>query len=87
MAGVQVLVKEDGSEAIIDFLTWEHGAKTMELNIHRYLKKPGYPGLISYQFAHRFQVTPETTSDDIRKQKDRWSDLMRQVDPPVHFGK
>jgi hypothetical protein len=87
MAGVQVLVKEDGSEAMIDFLTWETGAEQVELNIHRYLKKPGHPGLISFQFAYRFRVTPETTAEKIRGLKERWAELMRQADPPISFAK
>lgn len=86
-AGVQILVKEDGSEAMIDFLTWAKGADHMELNIHRYLKKPEHPGLISYQFAHRFRKTPEMTAREIRKLKDHWSELMREIDPPIQFGK
>ena len=85
LAGVQVLVKEDGSEAMIDFLTWEAGSPHMELNIHRYLKKPGYPGLISFQFAYRFRHTPDLTAKEIRALKDHWCELMRQVDPVVSF--
>ena len=84
-AGVQILTKEDGSEAMIDFLTWETGAPHMELNIHRYVKKPGHAGLISYQFAYRFRATPEMTGKEIRAIKDHWCELMRQVDPPVEF--
>jgi len=87
LAGVRVLVKEDRTEAIIDFLTWPQDAKYMELNIHRYLKKSEYPGLISYQFAYRFQRTSETTADEIRTIKERWVKLMTQIDPPVQFGK
>jgi len=87
LAGVQVLVKDDGSEAMIDFLTWPQDAGYMELNIHRYLKKSGHPGLISYQFAYRFQATSEMTAAEIRTLKDRWCELMRQIDPPVQFGK
>ena len=87
LAGVQVLVKEDGSEAMIDFLTWASSAEPMELNIHRYVKKPGFPGLISYQFAFRFQRTPDMTAENIRALKENWSEQMRQLDPPVAFGK
>jgi hypothetical protein len=86
LAGVQVLVKEDGSEAMIDFLTWETGADQMEFNVHRYQKKPGYPGLISYQFAYRFRVTPELTAEKVRRLKDHWSEQLRNLDPPVAFG-
>jgi hypothetical protein len=86
-AGVQVLVKEDGSEAMIDFLAWPKDADHMELNIHRYIKHPAYPGLISYQFAYRFRTTPDTTAKDIRELKDRWCELMREINPPVAFGK
>lgn len=87
LAGVQVLVKDDGTEAMIDFLTWPKDARYMELNIHRYLKKPGHAGLISYQFAYRFQTTPDTTAKEIREQKERWCELMREIDPTVAFGK
>ena len=85
-AGVLVLVKEDGSEAMIDFLTWASSAEPMELNIHRYVKKPGFPGLISYQFAFRFQRTPDMTAEKIRALKENWGEQMRQLDPPVAFG-
>jgi hypothetical protein len=85
LAGTQVLVKEDGSEAMIDFLTWEAGAEQMELNLFRYLKKPGYPGLISYQFAFRFRGTPDMTAEKIRGLKANWLEQMRQLDPPVAF--
>lgn len=86
-AGVQVLVKDDGSEAMIDFLTWPKTAEYMELNIHRYLKKPGVPGLVSYQFAYRFKTGPDTTAQEIRATKDRWCQLMREIDPPFSFAK
>lgn len=86
LAGVQVLVKEDGSEAMIDFLTWESGGGPMELNIHRYVKKPGYPGLISYQFAYRFRHTPDMTAEKIRGIKEKWCEEMRLLEPAIAFG-
>lgn len=87
LAGVRVLVKEDGSEAMIDFLTWPKQADHMEFNVHRYLRKPGFPGLVSYQFAYRFRVTPEVTAEKIRANKEKWWEMMLQVEPMVAFEK
>lgn len=87
LAGVRTLVKDDGSEAMIDFLTWEKGADHMEFNVHRYLRKPGFPGLISYQFAYRFRATPEMTAEKVRANKERWCEMMSDMDLRVSFEK
>ncbi len=87
LAGVRTLVKEDGSEAMIDFLTWEQGTDHVEFNVHRYLRKPEFPGLISYQFAYRFRVTPEVTAEKVRANKQRWCEMMSEVQPVVSFEK
>jgi len=87
LAGVRTLVKEDRSEAMIDFLTWEKGADHVEFNVHRYLHKPNFPGLISYQFAYRFRVTSEVTAEKVRANKERWCELMSDIEPVVSFEK
>jgi hypothetical protein len=86
LAGVQTLVKEDGTEAMIDFITWQEGDSMMELNVHRYLRKPGHPGLISYQFAYRFQDGPEMTAEKLRALRERWTELMRRIEPAINFS-
>lgn len=81
----QVLVKQDGSEAMIDFLIWTPGEKQMEFNVHRYLKLPGRPGLVSFQFAYRIPDPSKVTADEIRALKTKWVDAMSQLPPPNVF--
>jgi len=82
-----VLVKEDGSEAMIDFLTWTPGEKQMELNVHRYLKLPGRPGLVSFQFAYRIADPSSVTAAELRALRTRWVEAMSALPPPTVFEK
>lgn len=86
LARMQTLYKQDGSEAMIDFMTWETGQDQMEFNVHRYLRKPGHPGLISFQFAYRFRAD-STDAEKLRALRERWTELMRAAEPAIEFAK
>lgn len=85
-AKYRLLEKEDGSEAIIDFITWPADGSYLEFNIHRYLKKPGYPGLISYQFAYKFTDTSPESQEKFQKLRAKWVDEMSKANWNVEFG-
>lgn len=85
-AKYRLLEKEDGSEAIIDFITWPADGSYLEFNIHRYLKKPGYPGLISYQFAYKFTDTSPESQEKFQKLRAKWVDEMAKANWDVEFG-
>lgn len=87
LARFQLLVKEDKSEAMIDFLTWPDDASYGEFNIFRYLKLPGHPGLISYQFAHRFTDTSPEVTEQFKQDRQRWVEEMTRADFPVDFAR
>jgi len=44
-ARADVIAKNDGSEAIVDFITWAPGDDRLEFNVHRYRRVEGLPGL------------------------------------------
>ena len=84
-AKYRLLEKEDGSEAIIDFITWPADASYLEFNIHRYLKKPGLPGLVSYQFAYKFTDTSPESQRKFQELRAKWVDEMSEADWNVEF--
>ncbi len=84
-AKYRLLEKEDGSEAIIDFITWPADASYLEFNIHRYLKKPGLPGLVSYQFAYKFTDTSPESQQKFQELRAKWVDEMSRADWNVEF--
>ncbi len=77
-ARTQVIAKDDGAEAIVDFLTWSPGDDRLEFNVHRYRRIAGTPGLVAYQFAWRFRSAelPGDGSATVRANRQRWIDLM-----------
>lgn len=85
-ARTQVIGKDDGSEAVVDFITWAPGDDRLEFNVHRYRSIAGMPGLIAYQFAWRFRTAelPDATAT-VRANRVRWRDAMLKVDWPNPF--
>jgi hypothetical protein len=86
-ARFQLLVKEDESEAMVDFITWPKDGSYAEFNVFRYLKRPGYAGLVAYQFAYRFSDTGPEATARIRQDRQRWVEAMSVADFPIDFGK
>lgn len=86
LARFQLLVKEDESEAMIDFITWPKDASYAEFNIFRYRKRPGEPGLISYQFAYRFTDTSPDSTERFKQDRTRWVEEMTQAEFPIDFA-
>lgn len=85
LARFQLLIKEDHSEAVIDFITWSPEGGPAEFNIHRYLRRPGHPGLISYQFAYRFEDSSAEMAATMREMRRRCVDEMIAADFPTDF--
>lgn len=80
-ARAQVIGKDDGSEAVVDFLTWTPGDDRLEFNVHRYRRIAGTPGLVAYQFAWRFRtVELADATATVRANRQRWVDAMLKVD-------
>ena len=73
----QVISKDDGSEAVVDFITWSPGDDRLEFNVHRYRRVAGTPGLVAYQFAWRFKSAElPDGSASVRANRQRWLDAM-----------
>lgn len=53
-ANSRIIVNEQTSEAIIDFLTWPSNGAFLEFNVFRYAKSKDGNGVISLHFANRF---------------------------------
>jgi hypothetical protein len=84
----QILAKDNGTEAQIDFLTWTPKTGSYgEFNIHRYLKVDGYPGLISYQFAYRFSTNDANAVEIFKKNRERWLREMAAAKFEIPFRK
>ena len=86
-ARFQLLVKEDESEAMVDFITWPKDGSYSEFNVFRYLKRPGYAGLIAYQFACRFTDTGPDASERVKQDRQRWVEAMSRADFPIDFAR
>lgn len=86
-ARFQLLVKEDESEAMVDFITWPKDGAYAEFNVFRYLKRPGYAGLIAYQFAYRFTDTGPDASERVKQDRQRWVEEMSRADFPIDFAR
>ncbi len=85
LARYKILVKDDKSEAMIDFLTWPEDGSYMEFNVFRYLKRPGQDGLVCYQFAHRFSDTSPESLEKFKQNRQRWVDEMAKAELPIDF--
>ena len=85
-ARAEVIGKDDGSEAVVDFITWAPGDDRLEFNVHRYRRIAGTPGLVAYQFAWRFRTEelPDATAT-VRANRVRWRDAMLRADWPDPF--
>jgi hypothetical protein len=77
----QVIAKDDGSEALVDFLTWQSGDDRLEFNVHRYRKIAGVPGLVAYQFAWRFRSAElANPGETVRADRKRYVDALIAAD-------
>jgi hypothetical protein len=85
-ARAEVIAKDDGSEAVVDFLTWAPGDDRLEFNVHRYRRVAGTPGVVAWQFAWRFRsaefADPTAT---VRANRKRFVDAMLRADWPAAF--
>ena len=80
-ARADVIAKNDGSEAIVDFITWAPGDDRLEFNVHRYRRVEGLPGLVSYQFAWRFRMAElQDATKTVSANRKRWVDAMTRAD-------
>ena len=85
-ARTQVIGKDDGSEAVVDFITWAPGDDRLEFNVHRYRRIAGTPGLVAYQFAWRFRTAElADATATVRANRARWLDAMLKADWPNPF--
>lgn len=87
LARHQLLVKDDGSEALLDFVTWPADARYAEFNAFRYLKEKSHPGLVSYQFAYRFTDSSPAGTEKFKRARDAWLTELREVDWQIQFPK
>lgn len=63
-----MMMNPEESEAIVHFLTWPtDGRKFMEFNVFRYAKSNDEKGIVSVQFAYRFQLD-DTKLPELAKQ-------------------
>lgn len=85
-AQFQILTKDDGSEAQIDFLILAGDSDYLEFNIHRYLKVAGNPGLISYQFAHRVTDKSPQAMETFKTNRQRWINELSKASFEIDFN-
>lgn len=86
-ANFQIIQSKDKTEAQIDFLTWPKSLEYMEFNIHRYMKVKGYKGLISYQFAYRFNIKDAKDVKLFKDNKNHWVSEMVKAKFKIDFDK
>lgn len=83
-----VIAKNDGSEAVVDFITWTQNDDRLEFNVHRYRKVAGLPGLVAYQFAWRFrQADFQDPAASVKQNRKRFLDAMLRADWPNPFAR
>jgi hypothetical protein len=87
-ARAEVIAKDDGSEAIVDFLTWAPGDDRLEFNVHRYRRVAGAPGVVAWQFAWRFRSAEFADPPAaVRAHRKRFVDAMLRADWPPAFSR
>jgi hypothetical protein len=80
-ARADVIARDDGSEAIVDFITWAPGDDRLEFNIHRYRRVDGTQGLVAYQFAWRFRTAElADATRTVSANRKRWIEAMTRAD-------
>ena len=78
--GRSIIVKDDGSEAQVDYIIAEGDIK--EFNIFRLIKRDGH--VVAYQYVYR-NYSALNTSDNtkwwnnLKQNKNKWAELMTQV--------
>ncbi|HMA37341.1 MAG TPA: hypothetical protein VKY74_23010 [Chloroflexia bacterium] len=80
-AGTQLLVRDDGQEALLDFLIWVMESQPIwEFNIFRLC--PGAEGVIGYQFAYRIYGTPDLQGQSFVTQREHWATVLQATEFP-----
>jgi len=71
---------------LISFIAWPDDSEYTEFNIFRYVRKPGMPGLVAYQFAYRFDGHAIDAGPLLRELGGAWLEKFGSVDVPVNFA-
>jgi hypothetical protein len=80
-----ILMSDDRKIVLIQFIIASLDGKSAEFNLHRYLRRDGYPGLISYQFAHKVTDSPKDSEDALAKNMAVWMKAMCEADYEPDF--
>jgi hypothetical protein len=80
-----ISMSDDRKIVMIMFVIASPDGKYAEFNLHRYLKRDGYPGLISYQFAHKVTNSPKDDQDALTKNMGVWIKAMSEADYEPDF--
>jgi hypothetical protein len=80
-----VWMSDDRKIVMITFIMPSPDGKYAEFNLHRYMQRKGYPGLISYQFAHKVTDSPQDDPDTLAKRMSAWMKAMFEADYEPDF--
>ena len=81
----KILVKDDRSEAQIDYLTWPADASYMQFTVSKYLKVNGLSGLVSYRFTYKFDGMSKDDAAYFKSKRQRWVGDMFNASFPVEL--
>lgn len=77
-ANSSVIVDKNNTSAIVDFLTWPKSVEYLEFNVFRYIKSRDDSGVISVQFARRFDFEDKPSVEEFKALRSSW--LQQAVD-------
>lgn len=77
-ANSSVIVDKNNTSAIVDFLTWPKSAEYLEFNVFRYIKSQDGRGVISAQFARRYDFEDKPSVEEFKALRSSW--LKQAVD-------
>lgn len=72
-AQARLIVNDENTEAVLDFLSWPPDAKYMEFNVLRYARASDGNAVVALQFAHRFNdPKAKDTAERFRTLRRAW---------------
>jgi hypothetical protein len=80
-----ISMSDDRKIVMIMFIMPSPDGSYAEFNLHRYLRREGYPGLISYQFAHKVADSSNDDQDTLAKHMAAWTKAMFEADYEPDF--
>ena len=71
-ANSSVMIDKANTSAMVDFITWPKSVEYLEFNVFRYIKSQDGNGVVSVQFARRFDFKSKPTVNEFKALRSSW---------------